>query len=295
MIGKIVKGIAGFYYVYVAGSGIYQCRAKGLFRLEGKKPLVGDDVEIELTKTQDVEGSVVRILPRRSELARPAAANVDQALILFSVRFPKPNLGLLDRFLISVELRGIPCRIGISKVDAARPGELEMLKSVYEKCGHPLHFISVKSGEGMEELKEFLRGRTTVLAGPSGVGKSSLTNAVAGAARMEIGEISKKLARGKNTTRHSELVPAGENTFLCDTPGFSALDAAGLPSGELWTYYEEFAPFQEKCRFNGCVHIDEPDCAVKEALANQAFSPVRYENYRQIYMELKDAERRRYQ
>ena len=295
MIGKIVKGIAGFYYVDVGESGIYKCRAKGIFRKEGMKPLVGDNVRMEITHIPDREGNVEEIFERRNELLRPAVANVDQALILFAMQTPDPNFLLLDRFLISARMCDVPCVICINKADAAKAGMTEEIRRNYEKCGSGLHFISVREETGIAELKRLLKGKTTVLAGPSGVGKSSLTNLLTGAEHMEVGEISKKLARGKNTTRHSELIKIDEGTFICDTPGFSALDTQGIEKEKLQDYYEEFRPYKDNCRFQGCVHVGEPDCAVKDAVRDGLFAPGRYDNYVLLYEELKDQERRRYQ
>ncbi len=294
MQGKIVKGIAGFYYVYVAGSGIYACKAKGIFRKEKKKPLVGDDVKIEITHEKDREGNVIEILPRKNELVRPAASNVGQALILFAMHDPEPNFMLLDRFLISMEQKKIPCRICFNKADTATEGEMDAIRKMYGNCGYPVSFLSVGTGFGMEEIRTYLSGQTTILAGPSGVGKSSLTNAVQNNVHMETGEISKKLARGKNTTRHAQLICCGPDTFLFDTPGFSYFSAFQLEKEDLRHFYHEFDPYEGKCRFQGCVHINEPDCRVKEALARGKISEERYENYKMIYEELKEEEQRRW-
>lgn len=295
MYGKIVKAIAGFYYVDVAESGIYKCRAKGVFRKEGKKPLVGDDVCMDVTHEGDREGNVTEILPRKNELFRPSVANIDQVLIFFALKTPDPNYLLIDRFLISASLCRIPGILCFNKTDAANEDEISEVRENYRNCGFPLHFVSVRKGEGIEELSRLLEGRTTALAGPSGSGKSSLTNALSGTEAMEVGDISKKLARGKNTTRHIELLRVGRDTFLCDTPGFSALDTEGLLKHELKEYFAEFNPYEGKCRFQGCVHIGEPDCAVKEAVRAGVISQRRYDNYAALYEELKDAERRRYQ
>ena len=292
--GKIVKAIAGFYYVYVAESGIYKCRAKGIFRKDGTKPLVGDDVTISVTHEKDMEGNVEKIFPRRNEMERPAAANVDQVLIMCALRHPAPNFTVIDRFLISASMRGIPCVIGVNKTDLAKEGETEEIRHVYEHCGSPVVFFSVKTGTGMDELMERLKGRTTILAGPSGAGKSSLVNTAAGKNLMETGEISRKLSRGKNTTRHTELLKIAEGTYLCDTPGFTAFDTADLEKEKLQDYYAEFAPYREFCRFQGCVHVDEPECAVKTALLEGHISDRRYGSYVQLFRELKEAERRRY-
>ncbi len=294
MTGIIVKGIAGFYYVYVAGSGIYECKARGIFRKQGRKPLVGDRVRIDVLDRETHQGNLVELLPRTSELARPAAANIDQALLLFAAKTPDPNFVLLDRFLISMEREGIPCVIAFNKADLLTSEEAEKLRGMYMKCGSPVRLVSVREGRGVDELKSMLTGRTTVLAGPSGAGKSSFANAVQSAVRMETGEISRKLSRGKNTTRHAELIPVDEVSWLCDTPGFMALENSGIRKEELKNYYDEFLPYLGRCRFDGCVHISEPDCAVKAALEEGNIDPVRYGNYCLIYEDLKEAEQNRY-
>ncbi len=294
MQGKIMKGIAGFYYVNVVGSGIYACKAKGIFRKQKIKPLVGDNVRIEVTHEGDREGNIIEILPRENELIRPAAANVGQALILFALSSPDPNLMLLDRFLISMEQKGIPTKIVFNKADTAPEEERERIRDAYRSCGHEVSFISVREGSGLDEIRAYLKGRTTILAGPSGVGKSSLTNAMQDHIHMETGEISKKLARGKNTTRHAELIAVSEDTYLFDTPGFSYFSAFELEKEELRQYYHEFHNHEGQCRFQGCVHINEPDCSVKNALQLGEISEIRYRNYCMIYEELKEEELRRW-
>ena len=292
--GKIIKGIAGFYYVDTVESGIYACKAKGIFRKLGKKPLVGDDVEIEITHEKDREGSLVAIAPRVNELIRPASANVEQALILFALKSPDPNLVLLDRFLISMDMKGIPSAICFNKQDLACEDDKEELSDTYSSCGYRVFFTSFAEGEGIAEIKDFMAGKTTLLAGPSGVGKSTLTNACQSNVHMETGEISKKLARGKNTTRHAELIPCGNSTYIMDTPGFTSLLLEGIEKEELRHYYAEFAPYEGKCRFDGCVHIHEPDCRVKEALEAGLINRKRYDNYCLIYEDLYQQEKNRY-
>ncbi|MBP3878178.1 MAG: ribosome small subunit-dependent GTPase A [Lachnospiraceae bacterium] len=294
MTGKIVRGIAGFYYVYVAGSGIYECKAKGIFRKQKLKPLTGDTVRFEIVHEKDMEGNITEILPRKNVLERPPAANVDQAVLFFAAKSPDPNPVLIDRFLIMMDMKGIPCIPVMNKEDLLAEETQKLYEEAYRDSGHPIMFISVKEHTGVEELKGLLKGKTTILAGPSGAGKSSFTNIFQDQVHMETGEISKKLARGKNTTRHCELIPVDETTFLCDTPGFTALDTFGLEKEELKNYYDEFLPYSSGCRFDGCVHISEPDCAVKEALASGRLSGLRYRNYQTIYEDLKEAEQRRY-
>lgn len=292
MIGKIMKGIAGFYYVGVAESGVYECKAKGIFRKDKIKPLVGDDVEIEVLNEEEKLGNIVKILPRRSELIRPAVANIDQALVIFAAREPKPNLSLLDRFLVIMEKQDIPVIICFNKQDLCDEEEVGRLKEIYEACGYPVVLASAKQGEGIEEIKSRLRGKTTTVAGPSGVGKSSLTNLLQNEVQMETGEISKKLGRGRHTTRHSQIIQIEEDTWLYDTPGFTSFYVEEIEKEELRFYFREFSKYEGTCRFQGCTHTHEPGCMVKNALEEGKISKERYENYLELYGELK--EKRRY-
>ena len=292
MIGKIMKGIAGFYYVGVAESGVYECKAKGIFRKDKIKPLVGDDVEIEVLNEEEKLGNIVKILPRRSELIRPAVANIDQALVIFAAREPKPNLSLLDRFLVIMEKQDVPVIICFNKQDLCDEEEVGRLKEIYEACGYPVVLASAKQGEGIEEIKSRLRGKTTTVAGPSGVGKSSLTNLLQNEVQMETGEISKKLGRGRHTTRHSQIIQIEEDTWLYDTAGFTSFYVEEIEKEELRFYFREFSKYEGTCRFQGCTHTHEPGCMVKNALEEGKISKERYENYLELYGELK--EKRRY-
>ncbi|MCM1134896.1 MAG: ribosome small subunit-dependent GTPase A [Clostridium sp.] len=287
MKGKIVKGIAGFYYVHTA-MGLVECKAKGIFRKDGIKPLAGDNVEIELTDEAALEGNITRILPRSNALIRPASANIDQALVIFAVKKPNPNFNLLDRFLIAMERQKLPSVICFNKMDLASEAEKEELRRAYGACGYRLLFASGKEGKGLLEIGECLQGKTTVAAGPSGVGKSTLVNALYPGARMETGEISRKTQRGKHTTRHVELFALGNDTFLMDTPGFTALNLEDMEKETLKECYPEFKKYEEKCRFGGCAHINEPSCGVKDALSAGELSKVRYDNYVQLFEELKN-------
>lgn len=292
MIGKIMKGIAGFYYVGVVESGVYECKAKGIFRKDKIKPLVGDDVEIEVLNEEEKLGNIVKILPRRSELIRPAVANIDQALVIFAAREPKPNLSLLDRFLVIMEKQDVPVIICFNKQDLCDEEEVGRLKEIYEACGYPVVLASAKQGEGIEEIKSLLRGKTTTVAGPSGVGKSSLTNLLQNEVQMETGEISKKLGRGRHTTRHSQIIQIEKDTWLYDTPGFTSFYVEEIEKEELRFYFREFSKYEGTCRFQGCTHTHEPGCMVKNALEEGTISKERYENYLELYGELK--EKRRY-
>jgi len=293
MQGKIVKGIAGFYYVYVkeqsgALGNIYECKAKGIFRKDNKKPLVGDNVEIDIIDEENKIGNIGEILPRENALIRPAVANIDQALVIFAVTRPEPNLNLLDRFLLMMRQQEKKCIICFNKADLAAKEDRERLFSVYEKSGCPVLFVSAKNKQGMEELLVRLKGKTTTVAGPSGVGKSSIINTIQSEITMETGDISEKIARGKHTTRHCELIAVGEDTFIMDTPGFSSLGMFELKKEELKFYYPEFEDYKDRCRFNGCDHLNEPDCEVKRAVEEGKIDLKRYENYKLLYEELKN-------
>ena len=223
MTGKIIKGIAGFYYVHTEEKGIYECKARGIFRNQQIKPLVGDNVLITILDEQEKEGNITEILPRRNELLRPAVANIDQALVFFAIVKPEPDFRLLDRFLIRMEQQKLTSIICFNKQDIASKEDKEALCKAYETCGYQVVFVSAQRKEGLEELRRLLTGRTTALAGPSGVGKSTMINALAPEAGMETGSISRKIERGRHTTRHSEIIALGENTYLMDTPGFTSL------------------------------------------------------------------------
>ncbi|MBP3818477.1 MAG: ribosome small subunit-dependent GTPase A [Butyrivibrio sp.] len=296
MRGKILKGIAGFYYIETVEEKIYECKAKGIFRKDNIKPLVGDDANIDIIDEEKRLGNITEILPRKSQLLRPPVANVDQAVILFAIVKPNPSFNLLDRFLIMMRGQNLPVIICFNKQDIATKEEQEELTKAYEKCGYKVLFISVKEEKGLDELKALLKGKTTTLAGPSGVGKSSLLNKLVPDADMQTGELSKKIERGKNTTRHSELFYVKElsdgdgfDTFVIDTPGFTSLELRDVTKENLMDYYPEFEEYEPQCRFGGCSHIAEPDCGVKKALEEGKISKVRYENYKVLYDELRNA------
>ena len=289
MQGKIIKGIAGFYYVYAEDGNTYECRAKGIFRKDKFKPLVGDNVDIAVLDEKELEGSVTEIHKRKNSLIRPAVANVDQALVIFAMDNPKPNFMLLDRFLIMMEREDVPAVICFNKKDLATEEELEFLCETYQSCGYQVILSSALKGEGLGEIEEVLQGKTTVVAGPSGVGKSSLTNLLQPHVQMEVGEVSRKIERGRHTTRHTELICLRKDTYFLDTPGFSSLYLQGIAYEELWRDFPEFVRYEPYCRFQGCLHLSEPDCAVKEALDKGEISRSRYENYTLLAEELRHA------
>ena len=292
MQGKIVKGIAGFYYIHVVGSGVYECKAKGIFRKEKIKPLVGDNVIIEMVDENEKKGNITRILPRKNELARPAVANIEQALVVFSVTRPSPHFNLLDRFLVMMESRHIPVILCFNKEDIADDIQIGSLEKIYSGCGYPCVFTSALERKNIDQVRGLLSGKTTAIAGPSGVGKSSIINVLQPEAKMETGEISRKIERGKHTTRHSELFPIDDESYIMDTPGFSSLYINDLEKEDLKYYFPEFRKQEGMCRFDGCSHTHEPDCAVKRAVLDGQIASVRYDSYKELYDELKD--RRRY-
>ncbi|MDF2908882.1 MAG: rsgA [Herbinix sp.] len=292
MKGKIIKGIAGFYYVHTPEKKfVYECKAKGIFRNQNIKPLVGDNVEIDTENQPEGKGIINRILPRDNELIRPAVANVDQAMVIFAAAEPDPNLNLLDRFLIMMQKQKVNVIVCFNKMDIVTEGEIALLRETYLRCGYEVVFTSMRSKEGISIVYEKIKGKTTVLAGPSGVGKSTFINLLQPSANMETGVVSEKIKRGKHTTRHSELIFIEENTYIMDTPGFSSLYIDEIEKEELKNYFIEFSDYENQCRFNGCNHQNEPGCAVKEALQNKKISKMRYENYLTLYEELKNQKR----
>lgn len=292
--GRILKGIAGFYYIHVEGRGTYECKAKGIFRNQKIKPLVGDDVEIEILSEEEKTGNLVEIFPRSSELIRPAVANVDQALVIFAAAKPKPNLSLLDRFLIMMDRQEVHTVICFNKMDEASEAELQRLREIYAGCGSRVLFTCARKNEGVQELKDLLLGHTTTVAGPSGVGKSTLINLLVPEADMETGKISEKIDRGKHTTRHSELFRIESGSYIFDTPGFSSLELNGMDKEDLRFSFPEFREYEGACRFQGCMHQKEPGCAVKEAVKAGHIHKARYESYSILFGDLQEKEKRRY-
>jgi ribosome biogenesis GTPase len=294
--GTIVKGIAGFYYVKTE-NGVYECKARGIFRKNNVTPLVGDRVEISIQEEKAIEkqayiqGTIEKILPRKNELIRPPVANVDQGIVVFSVTYPQIHLDLLDRFLIMVERENIKPYIVLNKVEDADEKNYDYIIEGYKKSGYEVLCVSAKSGYQLERLSAQLKDQTSFFAGPSGVGKSTLLNAMEKSFRLETGSVSEKIKRGKHTTRHVELLPLEQGGFVLDTPGFTSLQLESIKEEELRHYYPEFAPYEGHCKFNGCVHIHEPGCAVKQALQEGKLFNQRYDNYVTYYTELKNLRR----
>ncbi|SDW59567.1 ribosome small subunit-dependent GTPase A [Paenibacillus sp. CF384] len=299
--GRIVKALSGYYYVRPldASSDVepIQCRARGIFKKRGESPLVGDVVEYE--ETENGEGAVNRILPRSSELIRPPVVNIDLAVLVFSVTEPVLNLQLLDKFLVHIEHAGIQAVLCLSKQDLAEDGEdseeartaMSDVLRIYQPIGYEVLVTSSRQGDGTPALAERLQGHLAVFAGQSGVGKSSLLNALVPGLTLETNAISNRLGRGKHTTRHVELVDIGGG-YVADTPGFSQLDFAELGIEELGTCFREMHELSSGCKFRGCTHIHEPECAVLEALGRGEIAPSRHSNYVLFMEEMKEKKRR---
>lgn len=287
MRGRIVKGIGGFYYVKTDETGeVYVCRARGIFRKDLKKPLVGDIVDIEITDKDDMEGSIENIHERQNSMIRPAVANVDQAMVIFALSHPDPLPGLLDRFLIRQRCEGIPVVICMNKTDLSDDDARASFADIYALSENEMLFVSAKTGEGEESLKKRLKGRVTVLSGPSGVGKSTIINKLTGSELRQTGELSRKLKRGKQTSTDAELIELDEDTFIIDTPGFSSLEIPDIEPVSLQEFFPEIGAYRDGCYFNACTHIHEPGCAVLDALENKEISRIRYDSYSAIFEEL---------
>lgn len=279
MLGTIIKGIGGFYYVKASDS-IYECKARGIFRKEKITPMIGDRVEIE---TDGDKGSITKILERKSSLVRPPVANVDTMMLVAAAASPDPNLPLIDKMLVNAEINNIKPAICINKTDLTGRDDIV---SAYSLAGYEIFTVSAEKEAGIEELTDYLKGKTTAFAGLSGVGKSSLLNLITDGS-METGSVSEKIMRGKHTTRHVELFELPCGGFVLDTPGFSSLEVEGIRADELWEYFPEIVPQNGNCRFRGCSHINEPDCAVRELAESGKMASSRYESYVELYNKLK--------
>ncbi len=281
--GVITKGIGGFYYVDTT-DGLIECRARGLFRKKGCAPLVGDCVEIELNKENLKTGVINTIYERKSELIRPAVANVTQMVAVVALENPRPNTYILDKLIASAEFVNLKIAICFNKCDLNRDRDII---EIYEKAGFNVVVCSATEGENTEKLKAVLKDEVTVFAGNSGVGKSSLLNSMLGAEMFETGEVSTRVERGRHTTRHSELVHLPFGGYIIDTPGFSSFDINTVPIDELSDMFREFGDFTSGCRFPDCSHTLEPDCTVINAVNDGIISRSRHESYRQLFEEIK--------
>lgn len=291
MKGRLIKGIGGFYYVYIDGI-VYECKARGIFRKKKITPCIGDYVIIDTIDEEKKLGVIEEILERKNEMIRPAVSNIDQAFIVFSFVNPDINNMLLDRFTVLAESKDLEIVICLNKLDLVEDEKLiEDLKEIYSRTGYKIIVTSTKEENGLDEIKMMLHNKTSVFAGPSGVGKSSILKIITNK-DLETGDVSRKTGRGKHTTRHAELIRINEDGWVVDTPGFSSLDLGEIDETNLASYFPEFDEYMEECRFISCFHVNEPDCSVKEALERGDISSARYENYKLFLKEIK--ENRRY-
>lgn len=284
--GRIIKGVGGLYTVKT-DNDVYTGRPRGIFRLQNIKPTVGDYVKISILDEDEKECSIDEIFQRDNILIRPPVANINQVFIVFAVKSPNPNLDLLDKFILVCEKNHLDLTICLNKTDLLTQDDKNEIKDIYEKAGYKIIMVSTYDDIGLIELKENILNKVSVFAGPSGVGKSSIVNKLFPNAKMEIGGLSKKIQRGKHTTRHVELVEIYDNTYLVDSPGFTSLSLEDIDKNELEDLFIEFRPYMNECKFNDCVHIKESNCAVK-AQVPQNISEQRYERYVSLYNEFTD-------
>lgn len=284
-LGIINKSQKEIYHVLVDGKE-YLCKARGVFREKSIKPLVGDKVEIQIL--DDSTGYIENVLERKNSLVRPPIANVDQLLLVSSLTNPKLNYNIFDKYLVMLEHFGIPVKLVINKVDLASVDEIREFEDIYSKTNYEYIFTSAEKNHGIDDLRNMLKGKISSFAGPSGVGKSTLLNLLHEDFYAETGNISDKTQRGKHTTRHVELFEIDDETFIFDTPGFSALNIDFIESYEdLKNYFTEFNKYSSQCKFRNCMHINEPQCAVKKAIEDSLISKNRYENYIYLVEEIK--------
>ncbi len=284
----VLKGVGGFYTVYLEKEKVVTCTPRGRFKKGSLNLMAGDRVQVECDGR---EGVIEKILPRRAELYRPAIANVEQVVIVAAVKKPDLNLFLLDRLLVLAEASHLEALICLNKMDLIDPAEVEGVVKTYEDIGYQVVCISALLSRGIEEIREYLRDKVSVMAGSSGAGKSTILNRLYPRLQLKTADISEKLQQGRHTTRHVELIPLDSGGFVADTPGFNQLIVKGIPQEDLPFLFPEIGQLGEACRFKGCLHVKEPGCAVRDALAAGRLSPGRYQNYAGLLTEIQQEER----
>ena len=287
--GKVIKNYNSFYYVQDA-AGVVTCKLRGRFKKDRCTVVTGD--EVGFSRLEDQSGVIETLLPRRNLLRRPSVANIDQVIVTFAAAEPDPHPLLVSRFLVLAEWSEIPeIVLCLNKADLVDPAGRQAALAAYGEIGYRVIVTSVKTGEGIALLREQLKNRVSVFAGPSGAGKSSLLNAVDPALDLRTGEISSKIKRGRHTTRLAQLLPLAGGGFIVDTPGFSSFELEEIETLRLADYFPEFRPFLTGCRYRGCTHSHEPECLVKQAVAEGRIPAARYDAYLNILREI--AERKR--
>ena len=289
MEGLIIKGIGGFYYVKTE-EGLIEAKGRGIFKKDGTTLCVGDLVEVDIISPEDKKGVINRIMPRKNCFIRPPIANIDVFAVVFAAKAPAPNFHVIDRFLVNAERHNVDPVICINKMDLVSSKELEELMAVYDGAYKVIQ-MSTKTGEGVEDLLTLIKDKKTALAGPSGVGKSSILNMLHPEANMETGDVSRKTMRGKHTTRHVEIFEIEQGGMIFDTPGFTSFEIGDMEPSELKHFYPEFERLDGRCRYDDCNHLKEPDCAVKAAVKSGKINHRRYQSYVYNMEELKSRSR----
>ncbi len=293
MQGTITKAISSFYYVDTK-NGLYECKARGVFKLKAQQFVVGDVVEIEILDEENKKAVINRALERKNLLKRPPIANVTQAILLFAIKNPDPNLSLIDRFLVLAQKQDLEIIIALNKIDLDEENLLKTLEEIYTPLGYPIAAVSAEGRQNVEPIKKLLKNQISIVAGPSGAGKSTLINALIDT-ELKTGQVSEKIGRGRHTTRYVELIQIDDSSYIADSPGFSSIDLDEIEEKELKEYFVEFHEYDEDCRFGAkCLHENEPNCAVRDAVDENKISSQRYRSYLQLLGEIRETKRRRY-